>query len=337
MKQSRANPMDVLEPRAPTPRRRPIRRGFTLIELLVTLAIIAILVAMLLPAMGEARFQARKVWCMSDRRQNFLSLQYFANDHDGLVPHGVGFAGLSNSSWAGHNRYGSNGAADRMLPWTGGPWTQKVSWSQLILHESGWSWQLGPIGVMAAFGYIESPEMLYCPSFARPPADSKNIDRHPDMWEDLTDGDGVQPGAPGTHEQDTPRTEMLAGIAHYFAYHYGGSRSPDRNSTLEDYARGWRDDPRISPMMLSCLNSSVGPEGWPNRLWGTLQSATEGVSHEARGINGAFYDGSVRWVPREEIRKHGPVGQDPDYLSNGHLKRSNAQEWVKKHGTLTGD
>ncbi len=122
--------------------------GFTLIELLVVIAIIAVLAALLLPALGRAKESARTIECMNNLRQLQLAWQLYADDHQGrLVPNGVGVTNgkvPENPSWAGGYIDGNHGNLDNFD-------------TRLLIDPTYlYGGMLGP--------YTQNPAIYHCPS-----------------------------------------------------------------------------------------------------------------------------------------------------------------------------
>jgi len=75
------------------------RSAFTLIELLVVISIIALLIGILLPALGAARGVARLASCGSSERQVLTAMYSFSADYDGIMPPAYVELGITMQPW----------------------------------------------------------------------------------------------------------------------------------------------------------------------------------------------------------------------------------------------
>ncbi|WP_428387675.1 type II secretion system protein [Mucisphaera sp.] len=91
------------------------RQAFTLIELLVVISIIALLIGILLPALGAARRTAQDVACLSNQRQLGIAFFGYATEHKGFNPPSFVSAVVASQPANGLSSYGPSGTEWSLL------------------------------------------------------------------------------------------------------------------------------------------------------------------------------------------------------------------------------
>lgn len=120
-----------------TPRKRAPWH-FTLIELLVCIAIIGILASLLMPALRRAKEAAERALCLSNQKQQGVTIFTYAEDSDGRIPV-------------------HKGVEDVTLGYLNRPWKLEVAWNtNAPVGERGWG--------MLYEGLTVDPNVFYCPS-----------------------------------------------------------------------------------------------------------------------------------------------------------------------------
>lgn len=192
--------------------------AFTLTDLLVSMAIIAVLISLLMPTLASVREATRRVVCMSNVRQQGLCLSMFVEDNKGEMP---------------ESRYlpkdTSRGAEQPQH-------THTVREEGALEPEENWD----GLGILYRDGYINAPQVFYCPSHRG----SHPFAKYASLWPDAGAGKiFTNFQFRGTSTVATTPVERVSLLTDALATRSDFSHSVGSNVLRGDFSVSWLPDP----------------------------------------------------------------------------------------------
>ena len=174
------------------------RRGFTLIELLVVIAIIAILAALLLPALSRAKARADSAVCKSNPHQWGLGLQMYADDHEFYPQFGPNSSIPTEETpvrWFN----------DALFPYTHANWPDTLTTTNVFVHQNPSD------GIHVCPGYFRIGGVYAGPLFGAYAYNGSGLWDDEGAWSGAS-GHGYRLGLPGARPTTLAQPSQMIGM-----------------------------------------------------------------------------------------------------------------------------
>ena len=246
----------------PSPCRRRRPGAFTLVELLVVVAIIAILVAILLPSLRRAQDLAELATCKNNQRLLVLAAQNYAAANNGEAPQGFGALYL--------DAYKDDPTATPYYAWGADDRGGMYLWYRNVPMSFGLAYR---------DGYIQDPHVFYCPTRSPPRLH----------------------GYESVHGRGWTSTETRASAFTQMSYFYRYVLLPGRAAPqLGIIGMGWDTNKgQLAPVRSYRAKIDFLANDQPAALWDSWYNESYNFFHPD-GFNIAFYDGSVGFATPQQ-------------------------------------